>query len=376
MGLNELDNLLGEALGEKTQSRGSENRPRVMIVDDNRNVCDALEAVLGDRFSVSSYYDARSALDALNESIHVVLLDIKMEGVDGFQCFEMMRARYSHLPIVFHSAYQDLRDPYELINTLNPFGYLHKGAAESEIVSMLHRAVDYRKKFLDSERKLRQLKQKNEELQQRIREREARIQEQKAVLGYSFKDSAAPRSSKSSFPPGSTVSRGEQARGERLYGIGSIILRLGRELETCRKGKKPLLCCVSEVDSFESIRRREGVSKSEKIVERIAISLSGSLGGQVLVGRLGDARIAFIAPGVGPADVDNVRQEIKERLEVALNSERTEGLLFKITVSSGSVCVATGVGTDSRRLMSLVERALETAKRRGPGSWQSEVLGL
>ncbi|MCU0663489.1 MAG: response regulator [Myxococcota bacterium] len=381
MGISELDNLLDEALGAQDDSLKSthDDRPFLMVVDDDNRVCEALEVVLADRFNVSSYNDPKSALDALDESIHVVLLDIKMETMDGFACFEQMRARFTHLPIIFHSAYQDLKDPYEVMNTFKPFGYLQKGAKESELVSLLERAVDYRKKFRESERKLRALMLQNEELQKRILEREDHIREQKAALGSMLKQDSMIPHRKMSQPPSTSLQGGEpheaDVKGQRLYGIGSIVLRLGSVLEDCRKDKRPLFCCVVEVDSFETLRRREGMGKSEDIVEHLVTTLSSALGGQVLVGRIGDAKVAFIAPGVGPTSIEMVRQEMKGRISSVLQPEGKDDQPAKTTVSSGSVCLPAGTGTDARRLIQIAERALENARRRGPGSWVSEIVG-
>lgn len=378
MGFDALDDLLGDTLGGCESTQKVDERPNVMIVDDNRHACDALEAVLGDRYHVVSCYDATSALAALDESFHVVLLDIKMEGVDGFQCFEMMRKRFNHLPIIFHSAYQDLRDPYEVMNALKPFGYLQKGVSEAEMVTILDRAVEYRKKFLVSERKLQDLQRRNDELQQRIKEREEKIIDHRVALA-----EATGRhirlSMTDSSPSGGSGSANFEATGspvaERLYGIGSVVLRLGDELEACRRARQPLLVCLAEVDAFEVVRNREGIKRAENIIDRVAGAVFSGWSGRRLIGRLGDARVALIAPGVNATAAGEALGALKEKIVGVLLGDDGGDPIPRVTVSCGAIGVSASSSPDARKVIALAERSLANARKRGAGAMNLEVYG-
>ena len=84
------------------------DRPRVLLVDDRSENLLALEAVLEplpcDLVSVTSGSAALKEL--LNGEFAVVLLDVQMPGMDGFETAEMIksRERTRALPIIFVTA--------------------------------------------------------------------------------------------------------------------------------------------------------------------------------------------------------------------------------------------------------------------------------
>ena len=47
---------------------------------------------------------------------------VRMNDADGFVAYKAMRAKDADLPIIFYSAYQDIKDPYEIINWTTPEG--------------------------------------------------------------------------------------------------------------------------------------------------------------------------------------------------------------------------------------------------------------
>ncbi len=60
-------------------------RGRLLIVDDEQDMLDCVAEVLGEHFDVTLARDGLEALCALRmNAFDVVLLDLKMTGVDGF----------------------------------------------------------------------------------------------------------------------------------------------------------------------------------------------------------------------------------------------------------------------------------------------------
>jgi serine phosphatase RsbU (regulator of sigma subunit)/DNA-binding response OmpR family regulator/anti-sigma regulatory factor (Ser/Thr protein kinase) len=84
------------------------DRPAILLVDDHRENLNALEAVLqplGERLiSVESGEQALRAL--LRDEIAVILLDVRMAGLDGVETARIVRSRPAtrHIPIVFLTA--------------------------------------------------------------------------------------------------------------------------------------------------------------------------------------------------------------------------------------------------------------------------------
>src|SRR5438128_1190323 len=139
---------LKEALrDESTPSRESEPLPLVLVVDDDAGIRKSLELLLQTRYRVKTCPGAAEALavlETIDEQVAVVVLDVKMTGLDGFAAYKEMRAKDVDLPIIFYSAYQDIKDPYEIINEYRPFGYITKGADHTMLLRSIAAAVDQR----------------------------------------------------------------------------------------------------------------------------------------------------------------------------------------------------------------------------------------
>jgi CheY-like chemotaxis protein/HPt (histidine-containing phosphotransfer) domain-containing protein len=90
---------------------------RVLVVEDDRALCEALEAALAeDRVTVLRAGSAEEALTALaqtgSDSFDLVLLDLGLPGMDGFSLLERLRkeAGPSRLPVIVLTANQNLSE--------------------------------------------------------------------------------------------------------------------------------------------------------------------------------------------------------------------------------------------------------------------------
>jgi DNA-binding NtrC family response regulator len=75
----------------------------VLIVDDNRDAADALAMALREYgHTVTAAYSAREALDLLDEKpeIRLVVSDVRMPDVSGFDFRRVVRHRFPGLPMV------------------------------------------------------------------------------------------------------------------------------------------------------------------------------------------------------------------------------------------------------------------------------------
>jgi CheY-like chemotaxis protein len=83
-------------------------KPRVLIVDDHPANRRAFETLLETDYTVSLAATGYQALElTLREEFAVILLDVKMPGMDGFEVADLLRKRERtrHTPIVFISAF-------------------------------------------------------------------------------------------------------------------------------------------------------------------------------------------------------------------------------------------------------------------------------
>src|SRR5690349_7506503 len=89
----------------------SQGKVNVLLVDDRPDKLLALEAVLEDLGqNIVRAYSGREALrHVLTTEFAVILLDVNMPGMDGFETAGLIRQRKSseHVPIIFITAFSD-----------------------------------------------------------------------------------------------------------------------------------------------------------------------------------------------------------------------------------------------------------------------------
>ena len=89
------------------------DRYRVLIVDDNPSLCELVSETLRESFDVFRCHSGEQALERIGEVMpHIVLLDIMMPGMNGFETCRRIRedGRMQSVKILFLSARASLQD--------------------------------------------------------------------------------------------------------------------------------------------------------------------------------------------------------------------------------------------------------------------------
>jgi serine phosphatase RsbU (regulator of sigma subunit) len=108
----------------------SEPKPTILLVDDQSANLLALEAILADMDL--NLVTARSGEDALRRllemDVALILMDVRMPGMDGFEAAELIRRRKRsrHTPIIFLTAHEAADDQAFRGYTLGAVDYLVK----------------------------------------------------------------------------------------------------------------------------------------------------------------------------------------------------------------------------------------------------------
>ncbi len=82
-----------------------DNKFRVLMIDDDENICQLISLYLAkDGFDADFCHDGESGLAKLRENTYdVVLLDVMMPGIDGFETVKLLR-EFSNVPVIMLSA--------------------------------------------------------------------------------------------------------------------------------------------------------------------------------------------------------------------------------------------------------------------------------
>jgi DNA-binding NarL/FixJ family response regulator len=119
-------------------------RIRVLVVDDHGLMVEALRLTLEREQDLEVVGDVGSGSDVLRQVAKlrpdVVLLDIRLPGVDGMTVLERLRARHPDIEVVMLSAIADPAVAREALS-LGARAYLDKQIETSELVSTLRRVM-------------------------------------------------------------------------------------------------------------------------------------------------------------------------------------------------------------------------------------------
>ena len=99
----------------------------ILIVDDERNTCEALAVILRrEGHTVSSAASGDAALSCLQDfSTDLVLSDVKMPGMDGLSLLSRVKSQHPGLPVVMMSGHSDVTAAVEALKQ-GAFDYLVK----------------------------------------------------------------------------------------------------------------------------------------------------------------------------------------------------------------------------------------------------------
>ena len=77
---------------------------KILIIDDDRDITQIIRILLeGEGFETCTAYSGTQALASLDETVELIILDIMMDGMNGFEVCHRIRES-SYVPILFLSA--------------------------------------------------------------------------------------------------------------------------------------------------------------------------------------------------------------------------------------------------------------------------------
>jgi DNA-binding NtrC family response regulator len=144
----------------------------ILVVDDERNTCDALEMILRrDGHSVLTAASGNEAVALLEEhEVDLILSDMKMPQMDGLELLRHIKSRYPGLVVVMMSGHHDVTAAVEAMKE-GAFDYLVKPFNRDDVLRTLQKALT-----------LRALMVENLALKRQVQDRFARAQ----VIGSSL----------------------------------------------------------------------------------------------------------------------------------------------------------------------------------------------
>ena len=119
--------------------------PRIMVVDDERDILSILKRGLEskNRFKVDTFMDAESALESLKENsddyYDLVLTDIRMPKINGFELYRRIKESNPHMKIVFITAFEINKDEFsKVIPSVDVIDFISKPVSMSTLITKLN----------------------------------------------------------------------------------------------------------------------------------------------------------------------------------------------------------------------------------------------
>ncbi len=119
-------------------------QPTIGVLDDEPEMRKALRRLLTCRgFQVEEYERGADVLEALGpHRLDCLLLDLQMEGINGFEVMEAFIARQIHLPVIVITA-QDEPSTEERVRGLGAVAYLKKPVDRDTLLSSISAALTH-----------------------------------------------------------------------------------------------------------------------------------------------------------------------------------------------------------------------------------------
>ncbi len=115
----------------------------LMLVDDEERYLLTTAKLLGKKgIEVVTAQSGEQALDLLKiHDVHVVILDVKMPGMDGFKTMQAIKTLYPPVEVIFLTGHATMDSAIEGLR-FGAFDYVMKPADIDDIVDKAHEAFE------------------------------------------------------------------------------------------------------------------------------------------------------------------------------------------------------------------------------------------
>ena len=138
-----------------TPKRPYDRNSFILIVDDDNTLLKFFKIHLNKFFSrVIVVENAKQALDAFKDKeIDLLLTDVRMPKVDGFQLMQKVRKAHPNLPILLISGEPMNKEQEELLGSAD--GFLTKPFTVDQLNDFINRGIDLRQTLLETTEQLK-----------------------------------------------------------------------------------------------------------------------------------------------------------------------------------------------------------------------------
>lgn len=113
----------------------------LLIVDDEKAVRYAFKRTFGDEYTIRTAENGREAVEAVNrDAPDVVLMDIRMPGMNGLEALAIIKEQHPHVPIIMVTAFADSTSAMQAMKD-GAFDYVSKPFDNDEMRQVMEKAL-------------------------------------------------------------------------------------------------------------------------------------------------------------------------------------------------------------------------------------------
>lgn len=318
--------------------------PKVLIVDDREENLLALEAILeDDNIEIIKAASGNEALKIMiNRDVSLVLLDIQMPGMNGFEVAEIMRSssKTNEIPIIFVTAINKEESYVFKGYELGGVDYIYKPIRSEILKSKV-------KVFLKLQNQKRIIVQKAEDLERKIVELERTKTELKDL------------NSKLS----------QMAKQDGLTGIANRLSfdeKIQEEWIKHKYAEKTICLMLIDIDHFKLYNDTYGHLKGDECLKRVANILSQlAKSNNGYVARYGGEEFAVVFPETPIVDAVKKAELLRKSIEGACTTENGSNMCRSITISVGICSTVPNADSSLEKFIQTSDNALYKAKKKG-----------
>lgn len=285
-----------------------EGRSTILIVDDTETNIDILLELLGDEYDLLVALDGAGALEiAMQEKIDLILLDIMMPVMDGYEVCKILKSRKEteNIPVVFITAKVD-EDSIEKAYEIGGIDYISKPFKPRELLARIKTQLE-----------LRRL-----------------VSHLQFISSY-----------------------------DEMTGIYNRRKFFELALNAFDISKKNLFAIMIDIDKFKAINDTYGHSVGDRVIKAVTDVISQSIHKDTIFGRIGGEEFAIVCYGESQEQILSRIDRLRESVE-ALEIISDDGSKIHCTISEG-VSQASETTATLDELLKEADNALYEAKGGG-----------
>ncbi len=298
-------------------------RPKILIIDDDRRYLKSLEALLSAHYEVIADSESLNTLGiAMNQHPYLILLDLNMENIDGYQVIRELKQNLetADIPVIVVTGSHESEDE-TLCLRIGAVDYITKPYNPEIVKARVHTHVE--------------------------------LKRQKELLKtLSYQD-------------------GLTGIANRRHFDDTLI----REHRRCWRAAMPLSTLMIDIDFFKKYNDIYGHLTGDDCLKLVARTMQEQLNRSGdLLARYGGEEFVCVLPDT---DLEGARM-IAEKLRSAVIDQKIPheaGIDGLVTISIGAVACLPTEGIDSRKLLMLADNCLYRAKVSGRNRVEAASCG-